>query len=244
MGQVVKQDMAVSVNVMLAMLMILDKTWEDAPSMEEKSKCANVGAYISIAFCGSFRGAEVFLVDLYGLLKYADLRPADDGMSYVIVPLLGRFKSELGIAYHLTPLAAKTNSGINVKLWVKRLLAARKEEGRFHGPAFVGSDGNPLKSMDIEAEVLDLLARIQTGFSDLIPSEINVHEEYGISRSFRRGATSEARARGVPREDIDLANRWRNFEQAKGRRPRQNMRDHYSDIRLLIPALTRFSQSL
>ena len=69
-------------------------------------------------------------------------------------------------------------------------------------------------------------------------------EEYGLSRSFRRGATSEARARGVKAEDVDLSNRWRNFESAKGHRPRLAMRDHYSDIRLLIPALLRFSEGL
>lgn len=49
---------------------------------------------------------------------------------------------------------------------------------------------------------------------------------------------------GVNSEDIDLANRWRNFESAKGCRPHMAMRDHYSDIRLLIPALLHFSESL
>ncbi len=88
-----------------------------------------MGAYISIAFCGSFRGAEVFLVDLFGLKKYAELRPSYGSKEYIIIPLLGRFKSELGIAYHLTPLAVQTNSGINIKLWVERLLEVRKREG-------------------------------------------------------------------------------------------------------------------
>jgi hypothetical protein len=42
---------------------------------------------------------------------------------------------------------------------------------------------------------------------------------------FRRGATSEARARGTDKDDVDLANRWRTFEGAKGKRPRMAMRD-------------------
>jgi hypothetical protein len=80
--------------------------------------------------------------------------------------------------------------------------------------------------------------------SDIIPADVQVLEEYGLSRSFRRGATSEARARGVTGEDVDLTNRWRSFEGARGHRPRLTMRDHYSDIRLMIPALLRFSGSL
>jgi hypothetical protein len=71
-----------------------------------------------------------------------------------------------------------------------------------------------------------------------------VLEDFGLSRSFRRGATSEAYARGIDRDDVDLTNRLKTFEGAKGKRPRMAMRDHYSDIQLLIPALIRFSEGL
>jgi len=36
----------------------------------------------------------------------------ENGSRYVIIPLLGRFKTEDGEQYHLTPLAFQTNSGI------------------------------------------------------------------------------------------------------------------------------------
>jgi len=54
----------------------------------------------------------------------------------------------------------------------------------------------------------------------------------------------EARAGGVSLEDINLINRWHTLEHAWRRRPRLAVRDHYSDIHLLIPALLRFSQAL
>jgi hypothetical protein len=38
-------------------------------------------------------------------------------------------------------------------------------------------------------EILDRLQEIQNRDNDLIPKEVNVHEEYGLARSFRRGAT-------------------------------------------------------
>jgi hypothetical protein len=48
----------------------------------------------------------------------------------------------------------------------------------------------------------------------------------------------------VQENDINLANRWRTFDNAQGRCPRLAMADHYSDIRLLIPALLRYSSAL
>ncbi len=92
MGQVVKQDMAISLGVMHAMLSLLNEAWKGAQGGREQSHIANVGAYISIAFCGSFRGAEVFLVDLFGLKKYAELGPSYGSREYVIIPLLGRLR--------------------------------------------------------------------------------------------------------------------------------------------------------
>jgi hypothetical protein len=109
---------------------------------------------------------------------------------------------------------------------------------------FCGASGQVASSKWYEREILERLQMIQDGHPELIPRDVQVLEEYGISRSFRQGATWEAWARGIYPDVIDLTNRWRNFESAQGRRPRLSMRDHYSDIRLLIPALVQFSQGL
>lgn len=241
MGQEVRQDLAISLPVMHAMMDILDREWH-VSSNRERSFLASIGAFVLIAFCGSFRGHEVFLVDLHGLFKYsAELQHCGEE-GYVIIPLLGRFKGESGSRYHLTPLAAKTQSGLEVKVWIERLLEARQAVARTHGPAF--GDGSPRSSnKDYEMAILDRLQQVQNQ-GDVIPSGVSVYEEYGISRSFRRGATTEARNRGVSEKDVDLMNRWRNVESAKGRKPRLSMQDHYSDIRMLVPALIRFSQAL
>jgi hypothetical protein len=244
MGQVVKQDRAISLDLMHAFLGLLDEEWENAHSLKDKSLVASLGAYSVIAFCGSFRGPEVFLTDLFGLAKYMEDNLKCGEKEYVIIPLMGRFKNELGDQYHLTPLIAVTKSGLNVKLWVKRLLEVRASEKLTRGPAFADKYGTIADSTMYEREILERFQFIQAKRPELISADTQVLEEYGISRSFRRGATSEARARGTNGDDIDLTNRWRNFEGARGRRPRLSMRDHYSDIRLLIPALIRFSENL
>jgi hypothetical protein len=79
---------------------------------------------------------------------------------------------------------------------------------------------------------------------DLIPDTVNVFEDYGISRSFRRGSNTHAKNQGINPKDIDLMNRWRNVENAKGRKARLDMSDHYADILQLVPALLRYSKNL
>lgn len=144
MGQEVRQDWAIPLPVMHALLDTLDAEWKELNKPEDKNFVASLGAYSAIAFCGSFRGPEVFLVDLYGLRKYL-YRPPQEVSDFVIIPLLGKFKGETGERYHLTPLASTTSSGIRVREWVERLVLARAHEGWQHGPAFcdfAGSNGS------------------------------------------------------------------------------------------------------
>jgi len=140
MGQIVKQDRVVSLELMHAFLELIEKEWVVADH-RERSDLAAIGAYAVFAFCGLFRGPEVFLVDLHRLIKYTDENLKVNGKEFIILPLLGRFKNELGDQYHLTPLIAETRSGIKVKLWAQRLIEARRSELRSRGPAFGNEDG-------------------------------------------------------------------------------------------------------
>lgn len=244
MGAVVKQDRALSIPVMTELMKQLELEWGQCLSLQDKCLIASIGAYSVIAFTGSFRGNEVFLVDLHGLRKYLQTQMRTGEVEYVIVPLLGHFKGETGLQYHLTPLAAQTKSGLQVKRWIKRLVSVREEAGIIQGPAFCDSFGNIAHPRGYEQAILERLSRIQLAHPELIPPDVNVFEEYGISRSFRRGSASEARSRGVDDKHVDLINRWRNVENAKGRKPRLAMRDHYTDIRIMIPTLIQYSAAL
>lgn len=197
-----------------------------------------------ICFCGSFRGPEVFLVDLYGLNKYLAAPRRVQECDYVIIPLLGQVKNEIGERYHLIPLCSTTKSGLPVERWVKCLADTQIALGHTKGLAFCTASVTVAHMKDYELELLDRLHLFQMQDPSLIPPDVNVHEEYGLNRSFHRGSTSEARSRNVPGRDVDLANRWHSFENAKGCRPRLAMHDHNSDICILIPALVRYSHGL
>jgi len=244
MGQEVRQDRAISLPVMHALMRHFEQDWQATTDPSLQLRIASLAAYSVICFCGSFRGPEGFLVDLFGLRKYLDSPRHSAELPYVIIPLLGKVKNEHGERYHLTPLCSVTASGLQVELWVRRLVQCHAASQRFHGPAFCTRLGSPGFTRDYELDILDKLHLIQQQHPELIPLDTPVYDEYGISRSFRRGSTSEARSRSVLESDINLANRWRTFDHAQGRRPRLTMADHYSDIRLLIPALLRYSSAL
>ncbi len=212
MGKDVQQDWDIPLPVMHELMKVLEVEWQGAENEDgqQKELVASIGAYSLIAFGGSFRGSEVFLTDLQGLCKYLGELNGD----HVIIPLLGRFKGELHSRYHLSPLAAETSSGLKIGLWIERLVDVREKEGRIQGPAFCDKAGRIAKAQDNEKAIMERLQTVHNLVPGLIPGDIEVTEHFGISRSFRRGATSTARTRGVGDKHIQLINRWRKFENA------------------------------
>jgi hypothetical protein len=164
----------------------------------------------------------------------------------VVVPLLGRFKNELGERYHLVLLAPITRSGIQVRHWLEMLVGAREREDRIRGPAFCDLQGQVEYSRSYEQAFYEVLEEVQRDRPDLIPTSVDVGEDFGLGRSFRRGSDSEAIARGVDAKDIDAMNRWRAVENARGRRPVfRSMRDHYADVRITALDMSlRYSSAL
>jgi len=225
MGQDVRQDWAIPLQALHGLLNLLEEEWNSADQLKQKEQVVSLGAFFVIAFCGSFRGPVVFLTDLGGLHKY--LRETIElGRDHVIIPLLGRFKGELNSRYHLSPMAKITDSGINILRWVERLVEVREEEGRTQGPAFCNSWGQIADSYTYEAGLIERLCMVQAANPTIIPPDVDIYEQFGISRSFRRGATSVARIRGVDDKVVRLINRWREFESARGRRPAMPMQKH------------------
>ena len=242
MGQDVRPDLAVSSGLLKLVLEDISAIGAGPVSLERKRELFGVCTYLVVTFCGSLRGNEGFMVDLDGLVRHLDLG-REDKVPHVVVPLLGRFKNEIGERYHLILLANVTKSGLEVRRWVEGLVRMRAAEGRSIGPAFCDKHGGVVKSSVYEEEFFQSLERLQEAGCSLVDSGC-VRDLYGLGRSLRRGAVSEARSRGVPEDIVTLVNRWRTVERAKGGRPSMGMRDHYSDIRLLKGVLVKFSLAL
>ncbi len=79
---------------------------------------------------------------------------------------------------------------------------------------------------------------------NLIAQETDIQEEYGVSRSFCRGGTTAVTNNGAPPMVIELNGRWRKSHQGGARRPNVTIREHYTDVRLVLDQLLEFSRFL
>ncbi len=85
-----------------------------------------------------------------------------------------------------------------------------------NGPAFCDRYGGIAQCQGYEVAIMERLQMIQNSNLSIIPPDVEILENFGLSHSFRRGATSTARTRGVDDKTVDLINRWQKFEEARG----------------------------
>ena len=98
--------------------------------------------------------------------------------------------------------------------------------------------------LEMDEFLHDVLCGVQQKFPNIIGDQIPVREEFSVYRSLRRGATSEAQNAAIPKEVIESNNRWRKFSRAKGMTPGMSMMERYSDAKVAVPSLIRFSSDL
>jgi hypothetical protein len=91
---------------------------------------------------------------------------------------------------------------------------------------------------------VERLMVVQGAYPDLIPADVEISEQFGLSHSFRRGSMSVSRTRGVDDKQVELINRWQKVESAWGKKPSLPMKEHYSDIAIMIPEMVKYSKVL
>ena len=186
------------------------------------------------------------LVEAHGLYSHIHFgkHEQDPTLNHVVIPLLGRFKNEDGSRYHLMLSVDKTNSGIEVRKWVERLALYLKNENRLSGPAFCHPNGSSYTSVEMNDHFHTLLEDVQSFREDLLPTSVDIHEDYNIFRSLRRGSTARATDMRVPKTVIELHNRWKTIENSKGQRSQNSMSDYYTDLRLTSNIRLQYTRAL
>ena len=246
MGRDIRSNTALDHRILLLILSNLDnQISSEVLTLERKSFLIVVGTYLVVTFCASLRGNEGFMMDLAPMREHLQFGEDDpEGLNHVVICLLGRFKGETNTRWHMLLLAAVTNSGLNPRSWVKRLVKDKEERNLVSGPAISDSQGFILAHHLIDEEFHTQLELVQLQRPDLIPNAISVRKDYGIFRSCRKGWVARAKNVNISASDSDSFNRWRSVERAKGLRPNLPMREHYAEIRLMKRALIRCSKPL
>jgi hypothetical protein len=243
MGQDWRPNQAISIQIMHRLLEGTEARATGAESVTDRHKWVMAGGYFCICFVLSLRSPEGLMADLEGLLKYHD--PTSEE---VVVPLLGRFKGEHHAKQHLMISVGRTGSGIQVKLWLSRVIAVHRSLGRSTGPAFVDAKGFQSTTSDMNGLFLDVLADIYEEHPKLFGLDItdvsDLAEKYNVFRSFRRGSESRAVAMKVSEADRYVVNRWKKKESAGTGKVSHNIDQHYVDINMVKESFIRYTSAM
>jgi len=244
MGQDWRPNIALSTKLIIELLTKTEERISEAEEDEVKHDWMVFSTYITISYVISLRGPEGFLLDLDGLNRHWN-RMED---RYFVIALLGKVKGEHHDLAHLIPCALQTKSGINVKGIVSRLLEEKRKRGFVFGPAISDCKGIVWNSAIINDMLHELLIEIFENEQNLFPANVPtkeiIRDKYQCFRSLRRGSDTRAIEQKVEDKDIDVVNRWRTIEEAKGKRPNRSMRHHYAQLDQLIEPFLRYTRAM
>ncbi len=122
MGDVVSQDRAYTIEVLLALLEMYEDEWQTFYlRMPLISICACM--FLLVSSLGCMRGFEVVWTDLAALqydLAYCEAAEDETAVSW---PIVGRFKARRGVLdCYMIPIAGTTFSGIRFFNWTQRFV--------------------------------------------------------------------------------------------------------------------------
>jgi len=243
MGQDWRPNTAVSTELLLKVLNYAEQEIVSNEEEMDKHRWVVFSAYITVTYVISLRGPEGFLLDLAGLRKHWN-----QDRDYLIIPLLGKIKGEHHDLAHLIPCVPKTKSGITIKNILFRLINEKEKFGMRTGPAISDSKGQPFSSNEMNDMLQEALTLIFEEDRSLFPPNVFstdlIRQHYQVFRSLRRSSDTRAIEMKVDRKDIDVVNRWRTVEQAKGSRPSRSMHQHYAQLDQLIKPFIRYTSNM
>ena len=246
MGQDWRPDQAVTPDLMLALLQLLETQISNCYRSEETYFQVMVGAYFAVCYVLSLRGPEGLLLDLEGILKHGDSLSHKD---CVVIVLWGQVKGEYAERAHLLPCINITSSGIPVRRWIRRATVLARDNNKLSGPLMLHKNGDNITTKQIDDLLHQLLQTLFTSSPHLFPQSAIKNEEdivlkYASFRSFRRGSNTRAKEKGVSIQDTDTVNRWRGREKAGTRKQGGTIDQLYSDLTLLTGPFLRYTQSM
>lgn len=240
-GEVVRQDEPISIDVLHAIEGILELEWDAASTAAAKRKAAEMGTWFVAGFCGGLRGEEMPLIEFAGT-KASLTNLCDQNCPHFILVITGRTKgNQKGGAKFGVPIVATTEGTyLRPGKWTKRLCDLMTARGISSGRLFKRNLA-PAKLFEFEHDFYRLLRAVQAT-TTLIDKSMDVDSEYGILRSCRRGMTSHAINMGVTRPELDRFNRWSKERNAKAGVARLDMQDTYASLPTLTPTLLRVTR--
>ena len=163
---------------------------------------------------------------------------------HIMLVLKGRFKGEADKRWHLVPVSDFTQSGLPFRLWIERVLHRQVHlQNQTTGWLFQNRRGVCSKF-----GIYDHIFRAPVDTARelhfrLLPEVVETGD-FSLWRSPRRGAVLETTNQDVAEKVIELVNRWRKKEAAKGSEAGLPMRQVYTQVKSTLPTMLKFSKAL
>ena len=244
MGDTVSPDLGISIEVLLALLMLLEDEWNETNALEEQTEVVEVAFMCVVSFMLALRGNEIMIIHLGGLIEYLDKSTQDPKLPHVLVTLKGRLKGDMIDRYHAMPMAIISASGIKGELWTRRFVETRARQGVTTGYAFRRPDGSPARATDYEPGLHSRLCELVSTVGHLLPKLEDIEEKIRFRRSFRRGSNTRAQIKNVPTNVINAVARWSDKERSRGVDVHRLMQEHYLEMKSALPIILSYSGSL
>jgi len=101
-------------------------------------------------------------------------------LKHVVIALLGRFKGETGENYHLMPVVATTNRGLEPRKWIGRLLQEYEGRLKMNGTLFWNRLGTRAQVSEFEDMFFERLDAVREHRPKLFSAVEEIGEEYGV----------------------------------------------------------------
>ena len=245
MGDIKKQDAAISSLVMHAVMDRVEVDFVDADSEIERRYIVRCGLYFLAGYLGSLRGEETPRI----LLKYflsLNAEAMESRTRHCVLPLYGNFKNDGGIARaYLFRIVCRSKSGFDMEKWVRR--AMHHEADSKTAFLFAFENGKKENGQIYEPYFFTKLLSVQKEERGLLPRKLDIEDAFGVSRSFRRGSvTAAGNAPNDECDDKDISrnNRWRTEDKAGTKSAGLNMLQLYTDTLHSVKADLKFSACL
>ena len=246
MGDQVKQDLALSVEVVHELHAWLDSDWQAATTDEERVEIAEMAMLTVVCFCAGMRGEEMFLMHAPSTRKVNQHARGRERNVHACLGLIGARKRLAGTRCFLIPMVVETETGLKPGLWIDRMLAALAGVGRAETWVFQHRSKPEKKPQlrDYTPLFVNYLERIQLSRPDLIHKDLDVGDAFGLARSARRGSTTHARNQGVSEADVETNQLWRKTYLNVGTANLGRMLHHYTEMSQSLKILLRYSRQL
>eukprot|EP00978_Attheya_sp_CCMP212_P016861 scaffold44498_cov55-Attheya_sp.AAC.2 len=160
--------------------------------------------WIVAGFCSFLRGEEMILIERAGTIN--SLTHLDDPEPWFKFVVLGPTKgNQLSGSKFAIPIAG-TTSGTYLELgkWAKQLGDILTDEKCQAGRLF-SRKLNPPRLYEFEEDFFRVLSKVQAT-TDFIGKDVEVTDDYGISRSSQRGVSTHTRNMSVSDELLHVFN--------------------------------------